>query len=96
MFTVTDEAVKMVKELEKKTEGTSKRITIFSSGVGCGGPALKVGMELPLDDDTAETVNTCTFYIRASILKFLEGSHIDAVETFWGKRLYVKTTYGCL
>ncbi len=96
MFSVTDEAAKMIKELEKKSGETNKRITIFSSGVGCGGPALKVGMELPLSDDTAETVNTCTFYIRASILKFIEGAHIDSVETFWGKRLYVKTTYGCL
>ena len=96
MFTVTDAALKMIEELKKDSTGTNRRVTIFSSGVGCGGPSLKVDMELPLEDDEAATINGCTFYVRAPILNFLEGAHIDAVETFWGKRLYVKTTYGCM
>ena len=96
MFTVTPEALTMIKELKKSSEAIKKRLTIYSSGVGCGGPALKVGMELPLDDDIKETVEECTFQIRAAAYNFLNGSHIDAVETFWGKRLYVKTTYTCM
>ncbi len=96
MFTVTDEAVNMIQELENKTQNTEMRITIFSSGVGCGGPTLKVDMKLPLDTDTPVTVNGYTFYVRPAVLKLLEGAHIDAVETFWGKRLYIKTIYGCL
>ncbi len=95
MFIVTAEALQMIGELTEHA-ANNKRLTIFSSGVGCGGPALKVDMELPLKDDIPETISGCTFYIRSAIYKFLEASHLDAVETFWGKRLYVKTTYTCI
>lgn len=96
MFTITPSAAEMVKEMIKNTENKKLKITICSSGVGCGGPSLKVEMRAPMDNDIVETADDIIFRIRENIYKNLEGSEIDAEESFWGKRLHVKTTYGCI
>lgn len=96
MFEVTPDAEKMIKDLISTTMDKSLKLTLCSSGAGCGGPSLKVDMRRPMVDDIIETVAGHTFHIRSSIRKYLEGSVIDAVDTFWGRRLHVKTTYSCM
>jgi len=96
MFTITPSAVEMIKEIVEKSDKEGLRITICSSGVGCGGPTLKVEMRAAMEDDFVETVKGCTFHIRANIYSNLEGALIDAEDSFWGKRLHVKTSYGCM
>ena len=96
MFTVTPAAVEMINDMVSNSENEKLKLTICSSGVGCGGPSLKVDMRTILKDDIVETINGQTFRIRTIIHKNLEGSEIDAEDTFWGKRLHVKTSYKCL
>ncbi len=96
MFTVTPSAAEMMKEMLESSEKENFTITICSSGVGCGGPNLKVDLRSPMENDIIETVNEITFHIRENIHKNLEGSTIDAEDSFWGKRLHVKTSYGCI
>jgi len=96
MFTVTPAAVEMMKEMAENSEKEKFELTICSSGAGCGGPSLKVEMRAPMENDLVETVKGITFHIRENIYKNLEGSEIDTENSFWGKRLYVKTSYGCL
>ncbi len=96
MFEVTPEAGAMIDELAAKTASDDLEVTIFSSGVGCGGPALKVDMRKPMQDDIIKTVDGYTFHIRATIFYNLRGAVIEAVDTYWGKRIHVKTTYSCM
>jgi len=96
MFTVTPSAEEMIKDIIANSKKESFKITVCSSGVGCGGPTLKVEMRAPMENDIIETVGETTFHIRENIHKNLEGSEIDAEDTFWGKRLHVKTSYGCI
>ncbi|MCK5674607.1 MAG: hypothetical protein KAH95_14600 [Spirochaetales bacterium] len=96
MFTVTPSAIEMMKEMVENSEKDNFKLTVCSSGVGCGGPSLKVEMRAPMENDLVETVNGIIFHIRANIHKNLEGSEIDAEDSFWGKRLHVKTSYGCI
>jgi len=96
MFEVTSNAVELINELLQKSENNSHHITICSSGVGCGGPTLKVEMRLAMEDDFVETVEGCTFHIRANIYSNLQGAKIDSADTFWGKRIHVETTYKCI
>ena len=96
MFTVRPSAAEMMKEMIENSDKENYRITICSSGVGCGGPSLKVEMRAPMNNDVVETVGGITFHIRENIYKNLGGSEIDSEDTFWGKRLHVKTSYGCI
>lgn len=96
MFEVTPEAGAMIDELAACAASDDVKVTIFSSGVGCGGPALKVDMRKPMEDDIIKTVDGYTFHIRAMIFYNLKGAVIEAVDTYWGKRLRVKTTYSCM
>ncbi len=96
MFEVTSEAADAIEEMVRESSDDSLRLTIFSTGVGCGGPTLKVDMKPPLDDDVVETRSGCTFYVRSVIHKNLEGAVIEVQDTFWGRRIHVKTTYSCM
>lgn len=96
MFEVTPEAGAMIDELAAKASSDDLKVTIFSSGVGCGGPALKVDMRKPMEDDIVKIVDGHTFHIRAMIYYNLRGAVIEAVDTYWGKRIHVKTTYSCM
>ncbi|MCK5671934.1 MAG: hypothetical protein KAH95_01085 [Spirochaetales bacterium] len=96
MFTVTHSAIEMMKEMIENSENENFKITVCSSGVGCGGPSLKVEMRAAMENDLIETVEGITFHIRENIYKNLQGSEIDEEDTFWGKRLHVKTSYGCI
>lgn len=96
MFTVTPSAIVMINEMIENSEKENFKITVCSSGVGCGGPFLKVEMRAPMENDIVETIKNITFHLRENIHKNLEGSDIDAEDSFWGKRLHVKTTYGCI
>jgi Fe-S cluster assembly iron-binding protein IscA len=96
MFTLTTEAEKLIAELASQNTAEGAELTICSSGTGCGGPVLKVEMREPLDDDVIRKAGGFSFRVRASILRNLEGAVIEAADTFWGTRIRVKTTYGCL
>ena len=96
MFTITPAAAEMMENMIKNSEIENFKITICSSGVGCGGPTLKVEMRAPMENDIIETINQIGFHIRENIYKNLDGSVIDAEDSFWGKRLHIKTSYGCL
>ncbi len=96
MFTITPAAAEMMNEMINSSEKENFKITVCSSGVGCGGPSLKVEMRAPMENDLVETVKGITFHIRENIHKNLEGSEIDAEDSFWGKRLHIKTSYGCM
>ena len=96
MFTVTPSAAKMMKEIIENSVKENFKITVCSSGVGCGGPSLKVEMRAAMENDLVETMDGITFHIRENIYKNLEGSDIDAEDSFWGIRLHVKTSYGCI
>jgi len=96
MFKITPSAINMMKEMAVNPEKENLKLTICSSGVGCGGPSLKVDMRIPMENDVIEKVNGIQIHIRANIYENLKGSEIDAEETFWGKRLHVRTTYGCM
>jgi len=96
MFEVTSNAIGLINELLENSENKSHNITICSSGVGCGGPTLKIEMRAAMNDDIVETVEGCAFHIRANIYSNLEGAKIDSVDTFWGKRIHVKTSYKCI
>ncbi len=96
MFTITAEAAAMMDVLEKGKKDSRYKLTVCSSGVGCGGPALKIDMRIPMEDDIVKTVNGVTLHIRSTISENLEGAVIEAVETYWGQRIHVKTTYGCM
>lgn len=96
MFTITAEAAAMMNALEKETKDNRLKLTVCSSGVGCGGPALKIDMRVPMEDDEVKTVDGVTLHIRSSIASNLEGAVIESVETYWGQRIHVKTTYGCM
>ena len=96
MFKITPAAAELINEMILKSKDNNLKPTICSSGVGCGGPTLKVEMRAPLDNDIIETVNGQTFHIRANIYSNLEGAEIKAEDTFWGLRLHVKTTYRCI
>ena len=96
MFEVTSGAVELINELIKSSENKTHNITICSSGVGCGGPTLKVEMRTAMEDDIVEIAGGCTFHIRANIYDNLQGAIIEGIDTFWGKRINVKTTYKCI
>lgn len=96
MFIITPSAADKMKDMAAKPEKENFKLTICSSGVGCGGPSLKVDMRIPMDNDVIETVNGIQIHVRANIYENLKGSEIDAEDTFWGKRLHVKTSYGCI
>ena len=96
MFEVTSNAVELIEEQIENSENKAYKVTICSSGVGCGGPTLKVEMRAAMDDDIVKTVEGCTFHIRANVYSNLQGAKIDIVDTFWGKRIYIKTTYKCI
>ena len=96
MFTVTPSAVAMMNEMVENSENENLKLTICSSGVGCGGPSLKVEMRAAMENDVVETISGIIFHIRANIHENLADSEIDAEDTFWGKRLHVKTNYRCL
>ncbi len=96
MYRITKTAAEMMKEMISEREDENLLLTICSSGVGCGGPTLKVDMRRALPDDIVETKDDLTINIRANIYKNLDGAEIDAEDTFWGKRVRIKTTYGCI
>jgi Fe-S cluster assembly iron-binding protein IscA len=96
MFTLTPGAGKLIGELVRQNTAEGTELTICSSGTGCGGPTLKVEMREPLEGDVIMETGGFTFRVRASILRNLEGAVIEAADTFWGSRIRVKTTYGCL
>lgn len=48
MFTLTPAAADMMKEMVENPEKENFEVTVCSSGVGCGGPSLKVEMRAPI------------------------------------------------
>ena len=95
MMCITDEAIKLIKELQTQSESDNLKLTLFSGGVGCGAPVIKLEMREPMDDDIKSEISGFTFHIRAAIERYLEDSEILVEETFWGKKLKVKTVFGC-
>lgn len=95
MFCITDEAAVLVKELQEKTASNNYVLALASAGVGCGAPVIKLEMKQSFDDDVIEEVSGFSIHIRSAILKFLPDAEITVEETFWGKKLKVKTIYGC-
>jgi hypothetical protein len=53
-------------------------------------------MREPLEDDLEEEAGGFTFRIRRNIHKNLEGAVLEVQDTFWGKKIRVRTTYKCL
>ncbi len=97
MYKITKTAAEMMKKMIPEREDEDLLLTICSPGAGCGSPSLKADdMRRALSDDIVETKDDLTINIRANIYKNLDGAEIDAEDTFWGKRVRIKTTYGCI
>ena len=96
MFTLTEDVKPLLTELTESAGQDNLQLTLCSSGTGCGGPILKVDMREPLEDDLEEEAGGFTFRIRQNIHKNLEGAVLEAQDTFWGKKIRVRTTYKCL
>ena len=93
MFCVTGEAGVILDTM--KQEGGNKKLTILSSGVGCGSPVLKIEMREPLEDDVTQTVDGHEFRIRSAVVRYLEETELTVEDTFWGKKLKLHTVNGC-
>lgn len=95
MLCVTKDAAPVLDDLIKNSDSPEKKLTILSSGTGCGSPILKVEMREPLEDDVKQTIDGFDFNIRAGVLRYLEDAEMEIEDTFWGKKLKIKTAYGC-
>ena len=95
MMCITDEAIEFINELQTQSQSEDMRLTLISGGVGCGAPVIKLEMRMPMDDDIISEISGFTFHIRPAIERYLEDAEILIEETFWGKKLKVKTVFGC-
>ncbi|HAK46259.1 MAG TPA: hypothetical protein DCO79_10140 [Spirochaeta sp.] len=94
MMCITDEATGIIQEMQKEMT-PDLYLTLFSGGVGCGAPVIKLEMKPALEDDIIENISGFEIRIRPAIMKFLPDAEILVEDTFWGKKLKVKTVYGC-
>lgn len=95
MLCITDAALPLIHDLEGKSRSAENVPTLFSSGVGCGTPVIKLEMRSPMEDDIIEEISGFKFHIRPDIKKFIDDAEITAEETFWGKQIKVNTVFGC-
>ena len=95
MICITEEASVLINEMEEQNTAREHKLTLASAGVGCGAPVIKIKMQQPLEDDIVTEISGFTIHIRPSIERFLEGAEIIAEDSFWGRRLKVKTVNGC-
>ena len=95
MMKISDEAIELVQKLQKESSSADQVLTLLSAGAGCGAPAIKLEMRPPLEDDLISEYAGFSIHIRPAISQFLDNAVISADDTFWGKRLKVKTVYGC-
>lgn len=94
MMCITDDAVEIINEMQAEMPNDLK-LTLYSGGVGCGAPVIKLDMKPPLEGDIVEEISGFTIHIRPAIMKFLPDAEIIVEDTFWGKKLKIKTVDGC-
>ena len=95
MLCVTKEAAVILDEIKNSSDSPEKKLTILSSGTGCGSPVLKVEMREPLEDDVTKNIDGYDFHIRTSVQRYLEDAELAIEDTYWGKKLRIHTVYGC-
>ena len=95
MICITKEAAEMLNKMLEETESGEKMLTLSSAGAGCGSPAIRIEMRPPLEEDIIAEIDGFTVHIRPSIKRFLKDAEITVEDTFWGKKLKVKTAFGC-
>ncbi|MDC7225712.1 MAG: hypothetical protein PQJ61_02985 [Spirochaetales bacterium] len=95
MCEISDDAIAFILELIEQTEDKSLKPTLLSAGAGCGTPVIKLEMQTPLEDDEIIEKSDINIHARASIVRYLDGASIILEDTFWGKKLIIKTEFGC-
>ncbi len=95
MICITKDAAEMLNKMIEENNSEEKKLTLLSAGAGCGSPAIKIEMRPPLEDDLVTDINGFNFHIRPSIERYLDDAEIKVEDTFWGKKLKVKTVFGC-
>ena len=95
MICITEEAAVLISEIIEQNTDEELYLTLASAGAGCGAPVIKIEMLQPLNDDIISEIAGFSFHIRQSIERFLTGAEIIAEDSFWGRRLKVKTVHGC-
>jgi iron-sulfur cluster assembly protein len=85
MLTMTDTAVRQLKQLLKKEENPEKALRVYVSPGGCSG--FSYGMQLDderSDDDTVLTIDGVTVVVDELSLPQLDGAQIDYVNALMG------------
>ena len=85
MITLTDTAVDKVKELIEMQQKNGSGLRVYVAGGGCSG--LRYGMMLedtPEEDDDVLDYGGLPVYIDVHSAQYLDGAHVDYVETVMG------------
>lgn len=95
MLNISEDAAKFIKESVDQNKNSNMIPVLMSAGAGCGTPAIKFEMRQALEDDEISEHSGLSIHIRSGIARYIENAELVMEETFWGKKLKVKTEYGC-
>ncbi|MEQ8514767.1 MAG: iron-sulfur cluster insertion protein ErpA [Chromatocurvus sp.] len=100
-ITLSDSAVRKVRELVTEEENGNLKLRVFITGGGCSGFQYGFSFdEESADDDTAIDVDGVTVVVDPMSFPYLAGSEVDYLEGLEGSRFVVNnpnatTTCGC-
>ncbi len=91
MVTVSEEAVKFIKDLLVKNEKQGQGVRIYLAGVGCSGPQFGMAFqEKKKEGDMEQKVDGFSFFYDEETQESLEGCTIDFIETPQGSGLIIQ------
>lgn len=100
MITLTDRAVRQIRQLESEKATEGQLLRVFVEAGGCSGFEYGMSFDAKKDDDQVLESNGVTFLMDPTSLEYLDGSEVDFDDGLSGKGFDIlnpnaSSTCGC-
>lgn len=88
---VTNTAIEQIKSIMEKKDAFDKKIRLYVSGYGWGGPSYGIALDEQHNEDKTQDIDGITFLVDENLVDQVDAFNVDYTKDWTGKGFRVTT-----